>query len=249
MNLQPLIEDRALLIGKTLVVADLHLGLEIELGRDGIRVPPVLPDIQSRLEALIAKHQAKKLLILGDLKHAVAYIPYSEEAAMQNFIATLRQKTEVEVIRGNHDGSLEGLPVKMLPATGVLLDNVGLFHGHAWPAAELLSAEVWVLGHLHPMVTLADYFGSLHKEPCWIFGQASKKVLEKNYGKRDLGKPTGKLRPPKIIVMPAFNPLLGGVGINEISEPEGFLSCVDFDKGEVVLLDGTHLGPIKRLRL
>jgi len=237
--IRPLLSERALLLDKTLVVGDLHIGLERELVREGIRVPPVLPDIRHRLEELIVAHKPKKLLILGDLKHAVAYVPYSEEAEIQNFLSGLEEKTEVEVIRGNHDGSLEELKgVKLLPSTGILVGEVGLFHGHAWPAAELLSADIWVFCHLHPMVTLTDYFGSLHKEPCWLFGEANKKVIEENYGKRVK---------PKLICMPAFNSFLGGVGLNELGTPEGFASCIDLENSEAVLLDGTRLGPIKNL--
>jgi hypothetical protein len=63
-------------------------------------------------------------------------------------------------------------------------------------------------------------------------------------------KKTGKL---KVIIMPAFNDLLGGVPVNEKRPSDELLGpllkneFIDMEKSELYLLDGTFLGKLKNL--
>ncbi len=48
----------------------------------------------------------------------------------------------IAVVRGNHDANLEPLlpeNVEFLPATGAVVGDVGVFHGHKWPSPALVG--------------------------------------------------------------------------------------------------------------
>jgi metallophosphoesterase superfamily enzyme len=58
---------------------------------------------------------------------------------------------------------------------------------------------------------------------------------------------------PEIIIIPAFNDLLGGISFN--NKDTAFIGpllrsgCVNIDEAEAILLDGTIMGKIKEIRL
>ena len=52
----------------------------------------------------------------------------------------------------------------------------------------------------------------------------------------------------QILVMPAFNPLCGGIAVNRDSLLGPFKSLIDVDGAEVYLLDGSSLGKVKDLK-
>ena len=66
-----------------------------------------------------------------------------------------------------------------------------------------------------------------------------KKKLEEKYK-------TEKI--PNVLIVPAFNPLCGGIAINKdgIAGPIGKL--IDISKSSIYLLDGTSLGNVKNIK-
>jgi len=58
---------------------------------------------------------------------------------------------------------------------------------------------------------------------------------------------------PKLLIMPSFNEILGGLPVN-IERPENLLgpllqaNATNIDNAEAYLLDGTLLGSVKQLR-
>ena len=56
---------------KTLLIADPHIGWEIELQEKGIHVPSQTPKLLVKLTALIARYKPTQLVILGDVKYTV----------------------------------------------------------------------------------------------------------------------------------------------------------------------------------
>src|SRR2546428_10299626 len=57
---------------RVLVVADLHLGWEVSLSHQGIHVPSQVPRLLEKLRKIINDTHPRRLILLGDVKHAVA---------------------------------------------------------------------------------------------------------------------------------------------------------------------------------
>jgi metallophosphoesterase superfamily enzyme len=174
------------------------------------------------------------------------------------------------VIKGNHDGSLETLlppSVNIIPSTGLVVGNkpsVGLFHGHAWPALEVLTADLLVMGHVHPVIWFRDKFGTWMVKQVWIKGRCNGQKLATAYLKylksktkkspsANLRKKGGiQIKDPLLIIMPPFNDLIGGVSLNRIQKrlvgPVLGSESVNIAESEVYLLDGTYLGIIKQVQ-
>lgn len=247
---KPVLNERALLIeskdGNVLVVADFHIGLEYEFLGQGVRVPSQTGVMLERLNRLLSVTSSRKLVVLGDVKHQVPGTSYQELRELPGFLEGIKCDS-VDVVAGNHDAELEYVAPKKVAlhqSSGIVLEKerkkFGLFHGHAWPARQLLGCDYLVCAHLHPIISITDPLGGRHREPCWLFSRMKQKEVIVNYG-------TAGNRDANVIIMPAFNALLGGLAINETASFGSFFGCVDFPNGEVFLLDGTGLGKIQDL--
>ncbi|MGQ0535710.1 MAG: metallophosphoesterase [Methanobacteriota archaeon] len=244
MRIEPIWGERALLLlgnERVMVAGDLHVGLESGLARDGVRIQSQTSAMRERLVQLVEEHGIQRLVLIGDLKHAVASSSFQEERELPAFLDRLAPR--VELVPGNHDAALPELPgLVRHPATGTTIEDVGLSHGHAWPTPEVLSCPTVVISHNHPSVLLRDELGAGAKEPCWV------RARFRTRGARRLGVRPGA----RLIVLPAFNELLGGVAFNAVDEsPLGPLltnDLVDLEKAVLTTLDGIDLGTVGTLR-
>jgi len=260
---------------KTLVIADPHIGWEIALQERGIHVPSQTPKLLKKLVALLSEHKPDSLLILGDVKYTVVKAEAGEWHDIPDFFTELqRHVTDISIIRGNHDANLEPLlpeTVKLLPATGIVIDDVGLFHGHKWPSPTLLKCKTLLMGHVHPVVVFRDPSGFKITRQVWMKAEcnaeALAKILLEKHGvkiegtmKKTLQKHFRvKPRTTQVFMMPSFNDFLGGRAVNE-TRPRKELGtealigpvlrseAVDVDNSELFLLDGTYLGTLNQLR-
>ncbi len=272
MMLEPIKDYPALLHTekqhKTLIVADLHLGWEVNLAQRGIHIPSQTAKILQRLLRIISITSPKTLIILGDVKHTIAKAEPGEWKDIPEFFEALREEiNDIRVIRGNHDGTLEPLlpnNVELYPSTGIALDDVGLFHGHTWPAKKLLNSKILVMGHVHPTLSIRDALGFRITTPVWIkLGLDNRKLetpnLKSKHTKtttpRDAkGKRTGKPKAKQLLIIPCFNDFLGGRPINRKGKDKGYIGpllrseATNIEKGQVYLLDGTFLGTVEQLR-
>jgi len=239
----PVYGERALKLGKTLVIADLHIGIEHELERQGAVIPSQTGVMEDSIISLIEKTCAQRLAILGDVKHNIPSISIQEYREIPRLIESLGKKIEVVVVKGNHDGNLE----KLLPDVSILdhleIEGALLAHGHSWIKAESIDAEVVVLAHSHPAIAFVDDFARTVKEPAWIKGRF-KETLKEHYNVKRL---------PGYIVIPAYNPLLSGAAFNQPSEkkllgPYFTSGVIDLCMARAYLLDGTDLGPFNTLK-
>jgi len=256
MRAVPIHESPALLlkIGKerSLVVSDLHLGLEHELAERGISLPSQVSKVKSRLTALLSGHSIDRLIILGDVKHNIPVTTWHEWRELPGFFEALIKLAKVDIVRGNHDGNLEGMVprgVTIHDSHGLVLGKrkrVGLMHGHTWPAPELLETEIIIAGHNHPAIEFRDELGGRTIEPIWLRAKLNSKKFPK--------KLTPFLKkPPEILIVPAFSELVGGAAVNrsmpkELIGPMFRAGGVKLDEAEAYLLDGTFLGKISGLR-
>ena len=258
---------------RTIVVADLHIGWEIALSREGIHVPSQTPKLLKKLVDIVSKYKADRLLILGDVKHTIATAETPEWRDVPGFFTALRQYVdETLVVRGNHDGNIEPLlpeSVKVLPSTGVVLGDVGCFHGHRWLSPALLGCKTLIMGHVHPVVVFRDPAGFRVTRQVWVKadcnGELLSKVLQHKYQvneKKDQAKsPQDDLemhvKSAKLFIAPSFNDFLGGRPLNEgrggfgsgkVTGPILRSEAVDLKNAETYLLDGTYLGTLEQLR-
>ena len=232
---------------KALVIADLHIGISYELYKSGIHIPSRVKDMKKTIEKLIKQTKAKRLIILGDVKHDVPGISVQEMREIPEFLKALSKKIRVEICLGNHDTYLkEILPeeIKLHGTKGFKIKNFGFNHGHAWPSKELMTCDHLIIAHTHPTIQFTDKFGYRIVEPVWIKSNIDQEKIKERYKL----KKTGKL---EIIIIPAFNKLLGGTAVNvKITSDEllGPLLKNDFiymDDAELYLLDGTYIGKLK----
>ena len=259
---------------RALVVSDLHIGWERLLSQRGVHVPSQTPKIKNMLFKLIKETKPTHLILLGDIKDAITKVALEEWKDIPEFFEDIQEKVpDIQVVLGNHDGNLEPLlpeTIKILPPTGTSFGDVGLFHGHAWPAPELLECRSLITGHIHPTVAIRDPMGFrmtkqvLVKAPC--NGEQLAKAVLNHLGAKMETDSSGvlnechkvKLNVSQLFIMPSFNQFLGGRPINKIKrgkkKTDAYIGpilrsgCVNIDDAEVYLLDGTFLGTVDQLK-
>ena len=260
---------------RVLVIADLHIGWEVALAQEGVYIPSQTPKILNKLQKIVKMIKPTRLIFLGDVKHTVAKVELREWQDIPSLFETLEKSVpNIQVVPGNHDGNLEPLlpeTVNILPATGVKIGNVGLFHGHAWPTPELLGCRTLVMGHIHPTVAFRDPFGYRTTAQVWVKTPCNKTRLAQSILKalniKEERKPTRTLKAhfnvtpatSQLLILPCFNEFLGGRPVNrtkmgkrgryrEFVGPILRSKGVHSEEAEIYLLDGTFLGTITQLR-
>ncbi len=204
------------------VIADLHIGYEDELREKGVIVPSQWKNMRNRIESIMEKTQANRLIILGDIKHNILRTP----RYVREFFDDMPY--EIVAVKGNHDGGIEEMvDFKVYPSQGFRIGKYGFIHGHSWPSEDVVKADFLFMGHMHPEIELFDSLKKSNKMACILYGSLNEKGIEK-YGK-DIS----------IFVLPAFNPLVGAA----IGKPLGplFTNNLVADM-DVYLLNGTYLG-------
>jgi putative SbcD/Mre11-related phosphoesterase len=260
---------------KTLVIADPHMGWELSLQDRGIHVPSQTPKLLKRLVDLLVEQKPDSLVIIGDVKYSVVISEPGEWRDIPDFFGELQKYVpEIKIVRGNHDANLEPMlpeDVKMYPAGGITLGDVGLFHGHKWPSPTLLGCKTLVMGHLHPVIVFRDPAGFKITRQAWMRAECSGLALAKTLLQRHGIKIEGsaeetlqkhyhlKIESSEVFVMPSFNDFLGGRAVNEsrprreteavtLIGPMLRSDAVNVEDAEIYLLDGTFMGTLKQLR-
>ena len=251
MGVEPIPEEPAAIATcdgeRVLVVADYHAGIEAGLSREGVELPEYAPDRRETVLRLVDGERPDRLLVLGDFSNAVGDPGRDEREEVFAFFEALPTDLSVTLVKGNHDGDIEDLvarvdrSVAVTPSHGVRLGEVGFAHGHTWPSAEVLGAEVVCVGHEHPVVRLEDEVGGARVERIWLRGDLDPAPFQE-FHDRDLDV-DGEL-----VICPAFNDLSGGTWINVGGQDflAPFLPAGLAD-GEAYLLDGTRLGDYRRV--
>jgi len=259
--LEPLVDEPGLVVENTirvLVVADIHLGIEWDLGNSGIVIPSQSDQRLAKIMEYIDEAAPERVVLLGDVKHNVPRISWQEREEVPHFLESIAKRVSVDIVPGNHDGDMEflvrrilpGLEVTLQPARGFVLDGVGYFHGHTWPDPVLLSCDHIVMAHNHPTIRFTDPLGSSSAEPAWIRTRLNRKVLEAHFKSKAGDLPWSD---PEVVIMPAFCKLCGGAAFNEslhddLLGPVFSSGAVELDRAQAYLLDGTRLGKLGDLR-
>jgi uncharacterized protein len=151
----------------TLLVADPHFGKAATFRAAGIPVPRgTTADGLIRLDALLARTGARRIVFLGDFLHA-------REGRVPATLAAVRawreshDGVEMLVVRGNHDRHAGDAPPELGIASinGPVVEPPFVFAHH--PAVS--DAGYVLAGHLHPSVDLTGPGRQHARLPCfWL---------------------------------------------------------------------------------
>jgi putative SbcD/Mre11-related phosphoesterase len=250
MAVEPVTDEPAALVDlpdeRALVIADYHAGIEVGLRREGVELASDADERIAALTALLDRTQPERLIVLGDLGHAIGDPWYTERDEIEKLLTAVRDRVPVTLVKGNHDGDVEalvrdlGIEIEITPTHGTRIGDLGVVHDHTWPGPEVLSADVVCVGHEHPEVRLVDEVGGRRLERVWLRGRLDPAPFRAHHDVPELAI-DGEL-----VVFPAFNELSGGTWVNVPEQdflapflPDGLA------EGEVYLLDGTRLGPYR----
>ncbi len=180
-----------------IVCADLHLGYEGVMSKNGIFLPKVnLRKIKEILGKAISEKRPKCVIVDGDIKNEFSDVHLEEFNELYEFVNFLRESKieEIILIKGNHDNFVDrlrdSLDIKIYKQE-ILLGDYLFFHGEELPHEK--RGKWLIMGHIHPAITLYNKIGAKEKLKCFLVGR---------YGKR------------KIIVLPAMNYFAEGVSVN-----------------------------------
>lgn len=143
----------------TLLLADVHAGKATHFRKNGIPLSTdyLLNDL-NKIEELLIKTKAKKLLVLGDLFHTTANI---ENQLIEAWVDSLA--VETELILGNHDvHSLAKSTIK----TSLPYTVRPFFLSHEPTENEAFNIH----GHLHPAFTMSGKGRTSIKLPAFYVG-------------------------------------------------------------------------------
>jgi uncharacterized protein len=186
---------------KVLVLADLHIGYEDELVKQGVMVPKFhFRDLVKRVEGIFdslkkRKKKVKVVVINGDLKHEFGRISDEEWRNTLKMLDYLSRKCErIVLVRGNHDKTLGPIADKrnVLLVDHFLEGDKMIAHGDKIVDIPP-SVKTLIIGHDHPAVGIYE---DLRKEvyKCFLVGKHKRKNL---------------------IVQPSLNPLTQGTDVRE----------------------------------
>jgi putative SbcD/Mre11-related phosphoesterase len=193
--------DRALRLGETLVLADLHVGrgadsdVEIPVG-DGA-------DMVERFGALLDRFDLEEAVVAGDLLHSFRTVPRTVRETVDGLARTAREAgVRLVVTPGNHDTMLDAVWDGPTVDSYRVGDTV-VCHGHVEPGAEggdtPDGADRYIVGHDHPTIAIEG-----QRRPCYLAGE-------------------GVYRGADVVMVPGFNRLLQGVEVNGMAA-DGFMS-------------------------
>lgn len=215
---------------KIAIVADLHIGYEGVLQREGVMVPKYQKEVLiERLGKIIEIYKPAKLIINGDFKHEFGKNLRQEWREANEILNYLAGETDILLIRGNHDNFLKTIASKLsVPVVEEYeTEGIKIVHGHKKVER---GNKTLIIAHEHPSLALRDAIGASVKIPCFM---ASK----------------------EIIVLPALSPLATGTDV--VSDTSSYLSPIlkeeNVDDFEIYvishdeLLHFSKIGELKRV--
>jgi len=210
------IADLGLLIDRTLIISDLHLGYEQSLNRQGIMVPRFqYKKILERLNEIINSFNIERIVVNGDIKHDFGRITRQEWEEILNFIIFLKNNfDEVVLLKGNHDNFTRFIADKtdLEVYETYSIEDFVIMHGDKIPD-ELITRDesTIIIGHEHPCIGIRNG-ERFEKIKCYLKGGYKEKNL---------------------IVMPSFNFVTEGSDILHEKSLSPFLKKRSIEEFEV----------------
>jgi putative SbcD/Mre11-related phosphoesterase len=225
------------------VIADLHIGIENELQQQGLHATSQLSQMWYMIRKICNDFKPKNIVLLGDIKHSIPLTPFHEKKQLRSFFEELTKYGIIHIIPGNHDGNIQWyLPdvIILHESDGTVIDSISFIHGHRWPKESLMNSSYLLMGHTHPTIMLQDRLKYESYESCWVRTRLDSEKTKERYSSfnKDI----------ELIILPAFNPLCGGLAVNKDGIMGPMNAIVNQDKNEYFLLDGSFLGTNKTLQ-
>ena len=200
---------------KILIIADLHIGYEEALNKQGILVPRhQFKETKQQIIELFRKVRPKSIIINGDLKHEFGEISKQEWYETLNILDLLLKNSEkVILVKGNHDTILEPIAnknrIEIVEYFYIPKQKIIIIHGDKiLTDYKLYEAKVIIIGHEHPSISLREGF-KVEQYKCFL---------------------VGKWRDKELIVMPSFIPIIEGSDIRKEKILSPFIKDIeDFD--------------------
>lgn len=208
--------DSALQINDYIVISDLHLGYEYALNSEGLMIPRFqYKKIINRLEEIINKSNASKIIVNGDLKHEFSKITRQEWNEVIDFIEFLKDHfEEIILIKGNHDNFTPFIAEKsdLDVYDSYSVENFLILHGDKIPDNfNNIEEDTVIIGHEHPSVGLRSG-ERVEKVKCYLLGDINDK---------------------KFIIMPSFNFITEGSDVMQQKTISPFLKGISLENFEV----------------
>ncbi|MBI5148621.1 metallophosphoesterase [Candidatus Pacearchaeota archaeon] len=182
---------------KILVLADLHIGYEYALNKQGILVPrQQFKETLEKLKKIFDSVGKIDIVVInGDLKHEFGEISNQEWSETLKIFDFLSEKCKkIILIKGNHDTILEPLAKKrnLEIKEFVCFDDLCILHGDKILLnKEIYVSKILIIGHEHPAISLQE---------------GAKQEIYKCFL-------LGKWKDKKLIIQPSFLPIIEGTDI------------------------------------
>ena len=225
--------DLAVLVDKTLIISDVHIGFEEYLNAKGILVPRFhFKDTIKKLDELFDKLKKRKIkieriIVNGDLKHEFGTISRQEWKETLEILDYFSSKAkEIVLIKGNHDNILGPIAKKknLQIMDSYSIGGILIIHGNKKIKIPK-EIKTLIIGHEHPAITIRDKT-KYEKYKCFLLGKYERKTL---------------------LVMPSFNTLLEGTDILKEKLLSPFLHDISKFKAYVVADKIYDFGIVKNL--
>lgn len=188
----------------TCVVADLHVGLEDALYREGWSFPfEERNHLRRKLRDVADRFEPERFVLNGDILHEFGRVPEGLDEKLRDLLEALEFRgADVELVEGTHDRMLREVTDREV-LTSLREGPALIQHGDSEPEEEQSSLgdagalELYVQGHEHPAIEIEG-----EKRQCYLLA--------------DLGD-------ADVLVLPSFNEMNSGTAVNEM-RPRDFMS-------------------------
>ena len=198
---------------KTLIIADIHIGYEEALNKQGILVPRFqFKEVLERLERIVAKVSPETIVVNGDIKHEFGQISDQEWRDTLKVLDFLSKHCKKIVLtKGNHDTILGPIAKKrnVEIVDSYKVGDIYITHGDKIPETlEFANSKTIIIGHEHPAVGLRKG-QRVEQYKCFLAGRWKRKNL---------------------VVVPSFNLIVEGTDILQEKLLSPFLTNIkNFD--------------------
>lgn len=209
----------------TLIIGDLHLGIENYLQEQGVFIPRNhYSEILKEIKELVEELRPSRIIINGDLKHNFGGVSKEEWKTVFDLISYLESEfDEIIIIRGNHDNFLESMLKNYEIRDYYLLKDILITHGHKDVSVDF---KVAILSHEHPALELKDG-ARVEKYKCFLKGKYEDKTF---------------------IILPSFSNITPGINILSEKPMSPYLSSYSDFEVFVAEANGMYFGSVNKLK-
>ncbi|MGA2799705.1 MAG: hypothetical protein ABSE71_00015 [Candidatus Micrarchaeaceae archaeon] len=188
-----------------LVIADLHIGMELGLSKKGVHLFGASERMAGRINAIMNQFSLRSIIMLGDIKESILYPEEAETRLLKQFFSSL-EKFEIRIVAGNHDAHLSEIIGRSVEKE-LVIGNFGFVHGNRKPDDGFMLLDYIVSAHEHLAVRIKEKNGAAYDYKAWAVYGVNKSAARAEYKKFN--------ERIKLVSMPAFNELIHGRAIEK----------------------------------